>query len=206
MKKLMLLVTLVCSLVLFHGNALAIRISIEPVGTQNIWPGDSINFNVLISELGDYTSPSIGGFDMNILFNNKVLEYVSGSVVFGPYLGNDPFGQWVDGPNLGPTYGGIYYDAIRIQELSIESTQWLYDNQPDSFALANLTFHARNGSGHSYIISDNIDLSDALGNSMSNDSLGIGSVNVIPEPGTVFLMSSGLLGLVALKKGRKKRF
>lgn len=207
MKKLMLLVTLVCSLILFHGNALALRVSMERIdlpGDPPYLPGDNISFNVNISELGDHVAPSLGGFDMDILFNPDVLNYVADSVAFGAHLGNDPFAQWTDGPNSGPTYGGIAYDAIRIQEVSFETIDWLHNKQPDSFTLASLTFHAKN-SGYSYIIPDNIELSNAYGITLSCDSIGIGSVNVIPEPGTVFLMSSGLLGLAALKK-RRKRF
>ncbi len=193
MKKLVLLTTLACAILLFGSDVFALSIYLEPKVTQYILPGESIGFDIKVAGLGEFDLPSLGAFDMEILFNPDVLEYVDGSLVFGSLLGDNPFFQWLDGPYGGPEYGGIAYDALRIQEVSLESADWLNALQPDSFILASLEFSAFSGCGHSYIIPDNIFLSDEWGNSLDIDHRGIGSVNVVPEPASIWMLGIGML-------------
>ena len=115
-----------------HTNA-TIIVSLEP-SSQTINVGDSVSINLVVSGLGDHTSPSLGGFgffNSDLTYDPAILS--PNSVAFGTFL------------DLGIAGSFRFFDlttpgAIKLDETSLESAAALNAAQPASFTLATLGF------------------------------------------------------------------
>ena len=192
MRKLLLLLILMCSTVLVAGQALAVTVSLDPV-SQTIVPGGTAMVDLNISGLGDFTAPSLGAFDLDVTFDNSIVSFTD--VTFGTFLGD---------PGLGEAIALVDFSTGGLLELSLLSSITLDAIQPAGFTLATLEYTGI-GVGTSPLNLENVILSNALGFVIPNPTLVNASVTVLPVPGTFLLMATGLLSLAGCSWRRRKK-
>ncbi|MCB1701183.1 MAG: PEP-CTERM sorting domain-containing protein [Pseudomonadales bacterium] len=170
----------------------AVMISVSP-STQTVNVGDSVFVDVIASGLGTGTAPSIGAFDLDVLFDSAIL---SASTV--------TFGSGLDVLGLGSLQGVFGANPVNVFEVSFDTVADLDALQPDTFLLFTIGFNAI-AQGVSDIDLFINDVSDAEGNTLAVDTVS-GEINVeraqgVPTPATLMLLG---LGLAALGFSRKK--
>ncbi|MES9980575.1 MAG: cohesin domain-containing protein [Candidatus Thiodiazotropha sp. 6PLUC5] len=201
MKKKILLFLSLYSLALFSSHGVAVTLTLVPM-SQEIRVGSTTSVDLNISDLGDYSAPSLGAFLTEIVFDDVALSFES--VTYGDLLGSTE-------PSLFETdiVTTVTPGSVSLDEFSFLSDYELDSLQPDSFTLASLSFMATSA-GTSLLEFGLIDLSDAIGFSILDPTLETASITVtpehhtVPEPATYILMLSGLVGIMGLKCRRHK--
>lgn len=168
------------------------------VVTPQSVPGASVDVALRISDLGDAAAPSLGAFDLDVVYDPAVLA--SPTVLFGdPALGDqlDLFGLGALGPTATPSIG-----SINLFEVSLDLAADLDALQAGAFTLATLTFAPLATGTSSLEISINA-LADAQGDPLGA-TLVPASVTVrpIPEPATLMLVGAGLGCLLLYRRRR----
>ena len=172
------------------SSALAVAITITPV-SQTITLGNTAAIDIGISGLGDHSSPSLGVFDLDILFNPAILSF--NSVVFGdPILGDQldlmGFGSLTDVKTVS--------GSINLFELSLDSSADLDSLQSGAFILARILFNSLSIGDSALQVVIN-DLGDAKGAAITAAVSDANvTVSAIPEPNSIFLIISGLLAIL----------
>lgn len=182
---------LYCFLFLFSGISQASILSFGSISQT----GQSINVDVVISDLGISDAPSLSTYDLDIQFDFNHLAYSSttfGDSILGNQLDLSDFGENLTDESL--TSAGV----LNIYEASFDLTEDLNDLQADSFTLATLTFDVltNNSSQLSIVINA---LGDAAGESISAD-LSSATITTVPVPAAFWLMASGLAVLYKKRK------
>jgi len=197
-KRLFPCVVLMTLLLFMAASSQAITLGVDPV-SLTVPAGSPADVALVISGLGVGGAPSLSTFDLDISFNPSILAFNSAS--FGdPILGDqlDLFGL-----------GGIQsvtpgVGTVNLVELSLDLPEDLNDLQADSFTLAILTFGTLTGGTSPLSLSINA-LGDAWGDPLAVDEIRNGSITAtapIPEPATLLLFASGLVGMGYLR-GRR---
>jgi len=165
--------------------------------TNNVDLNEAFDVNIHIGGL--QANEDLGGFDIDILFDDSMLDFTGYSLYDG--LGNITLGDAEDWSN-GDMGGG----TINLSELS-----WLTDLsfQSDSFMLATLSFTAES-IGTSSLTYDFVDFSDSYGAPVTYWGNVPGTVDItaaapVPEPTTMMLFGTGLVGLIGMRRNRKKQ-
>jgi hypothetical protein len=182
MRRFMLILTTWFGGLFVASSTMAISISILP-GSQNIDVAGNASVDLVISGLGNFTSPSLGAFDIDLTYNSAILS--AHSLTLGNFLGASL--QFFDISTPG---------MIHLEELSFVIPGDLNAAQPGTFTLATLIFRGL-APGASTIDFTSATLSDELGNPLENFTLQGGSIAVrgasVPDAG-----STGALLVLAL--------
>ena len=186
---------------MYLGPSSATVLHFSP-STNIVNVGDTFDVDIVISDLyaADSSREIVSAFDLDVLYDPAVINATG--VAFGSSLGDESF---LD------VYNDAIFSSGRIDfaALSLLSNTQLLGLQPnDSFTLATLSFDAI-GLGISSLTFDPVEFPgvDVKGYNVFipfdlSTSTGQGSVTVVPVPGALFLMITGLLSLGIA--GRKK--
>lgn len=191
MKRFLFIFFVLCSMAA-GAQAFGASVSLIP-DSQTIGVGDTADFDLYISGLGSYEAPSLGAFELDIMFDQNILAFES--LIFSPYLGDpDPSNLETDSSVDTTTPG-----AVGLYEVSFLPASDLDLLQPASFTLASMTFTMIN-LGFSDLTLENVVLSDASGTVITGPTLQGAKVYPVPVPCTFLLLLGGLAGLAGLRK------
>ncbi|HOY22302.1 MAG TPA: cohesin domain-containing protein [Cellvibrio sp.] len=198
MKK--IFATLLTLSMSFALNSQALTIDLSP-SAQELQLGDNLTLDVKVSDLADATAPSLGVYDLNLMFDAtrvSISTIIWGDAVKGNQLDLNGFGsmQMSDASNSG---------ILNLLELSFDDA-WSLDNlQAGNFSLFSVIFSTIAAGPAEFTLGVNA-LGDANGDSLLADSIGTSKVMIntvaVPEPAASFLF---LIGLIALGFARIKR-
>ena len=172
-------------------TARAFSISLQP-SSQTIGVGGNTTLDVVVSGLGDHTSPSLGAFVFWFTYDNSIL--LANSVSFGSYL---DLGSFVPpSQDFDLTSPGLIY----LSETSLESSADLNAAQPSSFTLATIGFQGW-AAGASAIELDlaSSSLSDEFGTSSLPFDFTGANITVPDGGATGSLLALALLGLWVIR-------
>jgi hypothetical protein len=185
------LVSLLSScVVLCAAPAGAVAIGFVP-SDQTVDLGAAVGVDLVISDLGDFTAPSLGSFDLDVIYDPAILS--APSVTLTPLLGDGSLGETIEGVDV--SIPGI----IDVFLVSLLLQQQLEALQPASFVFLNLSFDAI-APGTSALELTQLLLGDALGAELVATA-GSGSITVrgpgtgIPEPSLAGLLLAAALGV-----------
>lgn len=196
MKKNLRRIKSIFALVVLFGSFNANAVMISLFASPNVLElNENFTLDVVISDLGTGMSPSVGAFDIDVLFNNSVLQFNSATI-------GDGLDSWA----------GIFFSAtemggtVSASDTALDDEATIDANQPDSFVLFSLNFTALL-SGTTELYLDIQSISNTAGTALINDFQTmdarvsvLSDVNV-PEPSSFLLL---LLGLAWLLKPRKQ--
>ena len=171
------------ALLLSSSLSAAVELSILP-SAVTVQQGNSVSVDLVASDLGSFSAPSLGAFLVEIAFDDAILDF--DSLVYGGFLGNpsNPLETSI------VTTTGVGF--VSLDEFSFLFDFELDALQPDSFTLATLTFSGQ-AVGASALSIGTVDLSDAVGNTLTPTALNAGSIQVtsaneVPVPATATLI------------------
>jgi hypothetical protein len=186
---------LVCLIVILGflqaGSVSAATLDFIP-SISNVNENDAFDVDVVISDLG---GALVGGFDISVDYDPAVLSATG--VQFSDSLG-DPDPLFFETITFSDT---LIAGTVNAFNSSLLSTSELAALQPSGgFTILTLSFLA-DAIGTSALEFGFSLISDDLGNVISTSNQ-TGQVNVVPLPGAVWLMLTGLMGIGAMARKR----
>jgi hypothetical protein len=191
-------------------SAQAISLDLLP-SNQTVFVGEFFDVELVISELGDFTSPAVSAYDFDLLFDDNVLNFTK--IEFGhPIQGN-----LLSINELSFNDYSLLNNPNRLDffEFSNDVPQDLIGNQPSTFILATFRFKAQTTAIDSIIKIDQFDdflyLGDEFAEPLNIDSFENARVTIIeqssqsiPEPSTIFAIITTFLLSIPLSVIQKK--
>ena len=181
----------------FSSHAWAVSLSFSP-SASTVDVGSPFILDVVISNL---LNADLGAFDIDVSYDPSILS-------FDAYALTDNLGEIALGDADDWSFGDLGGGTVNIAELSL---LWDLSFQADSFTLASLSFTSV-GQGSSGLSFSNAILGDYWGDSIPA-TLNVGNIEVmnsanstpVPEPATIFVLGTGLVGLAGVRKKFKKQ-
>jgi len=212
MKNILQIILLSTVMLVASNIHAAITISLDANKPALIAP-DNVVVDINRSALQSAgTDVLLGAWEMDFIYDPIVFDFLPiPPAGFGTSLGDVFLGEAISLAQPVTTPGIFHVGVLSLLEADAATCifclpPFLEDLQSDSFTLATVGLSLPAGSkflGTSAFSMNNVVLSDALGNEIFADSLVDGSVQVVPVPGALILMISGLIGIGAV--GRRKR-
>jgi hypothetical protein len=171
---------------LAHSGLITIDLQPDPTYAGT---GDSISLDLIISGLGEFTSDTLGAFDISVGFDNSALSFSSYNL--GGLLGDVGLAEALDAST------GALGGTVDLAEVSLLSNLALDALQPSSFILATLNFDVINlaaGMTTQLSVLQGAVLGDVYGGSLAVAGTGSASIEAIPVPGTLLLLIASLGG------------
>ena len=198
------IITAIAGLALMPGLGLANQVQLNFIpDSQSVLVGTTMQVAVGISLLNIGEPPSLGAYDLNVLFDPSLFGF--SSVIFGdPVLGDqlDLFGLG----NLQSATPGT--GSVNLFELSFDSPADLDAFQAGDFTLFTLTFSALAAGTSPLSLSVNA-LSDASGGPITFTATDASATAVgvtdTPEPSSVVLLGLGFAALALLRRRHLSR-
>jgi len=172
--------------ILGAGSASALYIDAAPVAST-VGIGGAVQVDINIGDLTDFTAPSLGAYDLNVLFDAAKLQYTG--VSWGNQLDQSHSGSLALEDNSSAASGLLNFFEVSYDDIATLNTQ-----QTGSFTLVSLFFTALTA-GESQVAIDVLSLGDAVGNSLAADQVNGASITAVPVPAALPLLMSGLLVL-----------
>ena len=181
----------------------AISLEIAP-SDQTVALGSQVTVDIVVS---DPAGTLIGAYDFFVSYD--------------PVVTSDPPVLALTGVNFGPSLGGptdSFQDvveqsgsnSVNVAELSFVSDLSALQDGTSSLLLFSLTFNTLRTGVSALGLTENIlgvaggFLGDELGQPITLDAFGTAAVTVVPIPGALWLMGSGLLGLLGFSSRRQR--
>lgn len=178
--------------VLGATSANALYVQAVPVDST-VGVGGSVQVDIVIGDLTDNAAPSLGAYDLDVVFDASILQYTD--IVWGNELDQDQLGslKLLDD-------GAVQNGLLNVFEVSYDDIATLDSQQSGDFVLFSLLFTAL-GVGESQVAAGVASLSDAEGNEILADEVSGTIITAVPVPAALPLLMSGL----ALVAGRIRR-
>lgn len=165
--------------------------------SQTVNTGDHGSLDLVVSGLGDHTSPSLGAFLFDFSYDPAVISV--DSISFGSHLGLGLLGSLQIADISSP--GNIHLD-----EISLESASDLQASQPSSFTLATLGFRglAPGTSSVDFTFGSLADESGQISLEFLSQpaTITVADQALIPDTGpTAALLCLAVAGLLAFRAG-----
>lgn len=146
----------------------------------------------------------LGAFDFD--FNYNADKFIFERYFIGDALGSLALGEAEDW-SYGDGFSGAECIGAGTVNLSVVSSLSDLSAQPEAFTLVTLAFSSDSSvaaSDYAEFTLSNVDLSDLYGDSIAFAVSGTNiSTSAIPVPAGVWLLGSGLLGLITLRRQRR---
>lgn len=222
-KELVLGFTLGLLSLFSQESAQAVSLNLN-LSSNTLEVGQTLTADIIISDLGDFSSPSVAAFDLDLEFDPSQLSF--DGVTFGNLLGDPAFGEATTNLVVSSNMINLLETSALFANSNQCSTEtglsvgdcnsllspFLDDLQPSSFVLATLTFDTV-GEGNSLL---NLSINELLDAEIPSQALlasglaSSASVNVgspatkVPEPSIsgIYWILSVSLGLVFSQKKR----
>jgi hypothetical protein len=188
MKISALLFLLTVSL-LWCGSAAGYSLYFDPA-EQTVGLNQTAEISVWISGLGDHATPNLGAYDIEIGYDESLLQLTS--ITFHEYLGLSGTGN----------FNTLVPGVLRVYEVSVLLDEELSALQPGAFPLVSMEFRMQN------LLSSQIEILEAT----LSDGDGIpfyaafqsANVYAVPLPSALMLLASALMGIVGVRRLRAK--